>query len=48
LAMVRPFISEEDVAVVKGLRLFELEQIAERIKEGSTVTVGELLASTSS
>jgi hypothetical protein len=48
LAMVRPFISEEDVAVVKGLRLFELEQIAERIKEGSTITVGELLASTSS
>jgi len=48
LAMVRPFISEEDLAVVKGLRLFELEQIAERIKEGSTITVGELLASTSS
>lgn len=48
LAMVRPFISEEDVAVVKGLSLFELEQIAERIKEGSTITVGELLASTSS
>ena len=48
LAMVRPFISEDDLAVVKGLRLFELEQIAERIKEGSTITVGELLASTSS
>jgi hypothetical protein len=48
LAMVRPFISEEDLAVVKGLHLFELEQIAERIQEGSTITVGELLASTSS
>ena len=48
LAMVRPFISEEELAVVKGLRLFELEQIAERIKEGSIITVGELLASTSS
>lgn len=48
LAMVRPFISEEDLAVVEGLHLFELEQIAERIQAGSTITVGELLASTSS
>jgi hypothetical protein len=48
LAMVGPFISEEELAAVKGLCLFELEQIADRIKEGSTITVGELLASTSS
>jgi len=30
------------------LHLFELEQIAERIQESSTITVGELLASTDS
>lgn len=48
LAMLKPFISAEDLAVVSGLRLFELEQIAERIQEGSTITVGELAASTSS
>ena len=48
LAMLRPFISETDLAVVGGLHLFELEQIAERIQEGSTITVGELVASTSS
>jgi hypothetical protein len=48
LAMLRPFISDDDLAVVSGLRLFELEQIAERIQEGSTLTVGELAASTNS
>jgi len=48
LAMLRPFISEQDLSVVAGLHLFELEQIAERIQEGSTITVGELAASTSS
>jgi len=48
LAMLKPFVSESDLAVVGGLHLFELEQIAERIQEGSTITVGELVASTSS
>lgn len=48
LAMVRPFITAEQLAVVEDLHLFELEQIAERIQAGSTITVGELLASTSS
>jgi hypothetical protein len=41
-------VSDDDLAVVGGLHLFELEQIAERIQEGSTITVGELVASTSS
>lgn len=48
LAMIRQFIPEETLAVVAGLTLFELEQIAERIQEGSKLTVGELLASTNS
>lgn len=48
LAMVRPFITAEELAVVEGMHLFELEQIAERIQSGSTITVGELLASTDS
>ena len=48
LAMVKPFITEEQLKVVADLHLFELEQIAERIQEGSKITVGELLASTSS
>jgi hypothetical protein len=48
LAMVRPFVSPEELKAVEGLHLFELEQIADRIKEGSSITVGELLASTSS
>ena len=48
LAMVRPFVSEAQLRVVEKLHLFELEQIAERIQEGSTITVGELVASTSS
>lgn len=45
-AMVRPFVAAEVLAVVQGLHLFELEQIAEQIQERSSVTVGELLAST--
>jgi hypothetical protein len=48
LAMLKPFITAEELGVVEGLHLFELEQIAERIQEGSTITVGELVASTSS
>lgn len=48
LAMVRPFVTEAQLRVVENLHLFELEQIAERIQEGSTITVGELLASTNS
>lgn len=48
LAMLRPFVTADELAVVEGLRLFELEQIAQRIQEGSTITVGELRASTSS
>lgn len=48
LAMLKPFIDADELAVVADLRLFELEQIAERIQEGSTITVGELAASTSS
>lgn len=48
LAMLKPFITDSELELVSGLHLFELEQIAERIQEGSTVTVGELVASTSS
>ena len=48
LAMVKPFITAAELEVVSKLHLFELEQIAERIQEGSTITVGELVASTSS
>ena len=48
LAMLRPFVTDDELAVVEKLHLFELEQIAERIQEGSTITVGELVASTSS
>lgn len=48
LAMVRPFVDDDTLKVVEGLHLFELEQIAERIQDGSKITVGELLASTSS
>lgn len=48
LAMLKPFVTADELAVIKGLHLFELEQIAERIQEGSSITVGELLASTGS
>lgn len=48
LAMVKPFVDADTLAVVENLHLFELEQIAERIQDGSKITVGELLASTSS
>ena len=48
VAMVSPFVTEDVREVVEGLHLFELEQIAERIQEASKITVGELLASTSS
>lgn len=48
LAMVKPFVDADVLAAVEGLHLFELEQIAERIQDGSKITVGELLASTSS
>lgn len=48
LTMIRPFVDDDVYKVVSGLKLFELEQIADRINTASTVTVGELLASTSS
>ena len=48
MAMLKPFITAQELSVVEKLHLFELEQIAERIQEGSTITVGELVASTSS
>lgn len=48
IAMVKPFVDDAVLNVVAGLHLFELEQIAERIQEASKITVGELLASTSS
>lgn len=48
LAMLKPFVTDAQLAVIRQLHLFELEQIAERIQEGSSITVGELLASTSS
>lgn len=48
VAMVAPFVADDILGVVEGLHLFELEQIAERIQEASKITVGELLASTSS
>lgn len=48
LAMLKPFVTDDELAVIGKLHLFELEQIAERIQEGSSITVGELLASTGS
>lgn len=48
VAMVRPFVSADVLTVIENMHLFELEQIAERIQEGSKMTVGELTASTSS
>ena len=45
LAMVAPFVPEDAMAVLEQLHLFELEQIADRIQQGSTITVGELTAS---
>ena len=48
LAMLKPFVNETELDVVNGLHLFELEQIAELIQNGSTITVGELVASTDS
>lgn len=48
LAMVQQFLTDAELTIVKGLHQFELEQIAERIQEGSSITVGELLASTGS
>lgn len=48
VATVKPYVSDEVLKVVEGLHMFELEQIAELINAGSTVSVGELLASTSS
>lgn len=48
LAMVRPFVSPEQLKAIEGLHLFELEQIADRINEGSSISLGELLASSSS
>jgi hypothetical protein len=48
LAMVRPFVTEETLAVLENLYLFELEQIAECIQEGSQISVGELVASSNS
>ena len=48
LAMVRPFVSDTEVAVIGKLHLFELEQIADFIQQRSTISVGELLASTNS
>lgn len=47
-ATVRPYVSPEVLKVVEGLHIFELEQIAEQITKASSVSVGELLASTSS
>jgi hypothetical protein len=48
LSMLKPFINETELHVINGLHLFELEQIAELIQNGSTITVGELVASTDS
>jgi hypothetical protein len=47
-AMVRPYVSEAELAVIAKLVPFELEQIAEHITQGSNMTLGELLASTDS
>jgi hypothetical protein len=48
LSMLKPFVNETELHVINGLHLFELEQIAELIQNGSTITVGELVASTDS
>lgn len=48
LAMIRPFVSAEVLALLASRPLFELEQIGVAVTEGSTVSVGELLASSGS
>jgi hypothetical protein len=48
VAMLKPFVNETELTVINDLHLFELEQIAELIQNGSTITVGELVASTDS
>jgi len=48
LSLLKPFVDETELHVINGLHLFELEQIAELIQNGSTITVGELVASTDS
>ena len=47
-AMVKPYVDDATLELVRGLQIFELEQVAERIQEGSTISVGELLASSTS
>lgn len=48
MAMVGPFVPAEAIPVIENLHLFELDQIADRIQQGSTISVGELAASTNS
>ena len=48
LTMLEQFVTDDELKLVENLRLFELEQIANAINEGSSMSVGELLASTNS
>lgn len=48
VTMLEPFVTDDQVKLIDKLCLFEVEQIAERIQEGSSMSVGELLASTGS
>lgn len=48
LVMLRPFITDDQHKLVSELTLFEVEQIGNKIREGSSITLPELLASTNS
>lgn len=47
-AVLKPFVDADVLELVENLRLFEVKQISERVREGNSMSVGELLASTSS
>jgi len=48
LTMLRPFVGDDDLKVVGQLKQIELDQIATYWQEQSTISLGELLASTNS
>jgi hypothetical protein len=48
MIMVKPFLPEADLNVLEHLRPVELDQIAQYWQDQSTISLGELLASTNS
>jgi hypothetical protein len=48
LAMLRPFTTDDELKLVSNLTLFEVEQIGQQVRDGSSITLPELLASTGS